>query len=245
MAFRLLIIACLSCLVGCAVYSPTVPCTPLVQKGQVELAVSMRTLFSVDGSAAYSPINHLLVSTEGAVRRGGGNMTVNGAKEEFTDLHRQGSLGLGAYQEFGPDHSFYVAAVGGVGVAAVNVHNGLVGTLAEYTANYTRYYGQVYVAQRGKFISGGFSMRINWLTYSRLALDNVPVDPMSHYYLEPSLFVRAGKGALQSQLTVGVSMPDHTSSGYGANILAARSSLVSLGLVFLPALLTKRGDVAR
>lgn len=244
MASRLLVVVCLNSLASCTVYSPTVPSTPLVQKGQVELVASTRTLLSLDGSVAYSPVNHLLISGEGAIRRGGGNTVVNGVKTEFADVHRQASLGLGAYQKFGPDHSLYAAAVGGVGVAAVGLHNGLLGNLSEYTANYTRYYGQVYVARCGHFISGGLSLRVNWLTFNRLLLDNAPVAPTARFYFEPSFFVRAGKGALQSQFTAGISVPDHTSSDYGASNLAAQSSLVSLGLVFRPSLLKKRGDAA-
>ena len=244
MAFRLLARAYLSFLSGCAVYSPTVPSTPLVQKGGVEVTASMRTLLSLDGNVAYSPIHHLLLSGEGAIRRGGGNKVVNGIKTEFVDVHHQAALGIGTYHEFGPDGVFYAAAVGGVGVAAVNVHNGLLGTLSEYTATYTRYYGQVYVAQRGQFFSGGLSMRVNWLSFNDLSLDNMPVIPIARCYFEPSLFLRAGKGALQTQVTLGISMPDRLSSAYDAKSLAAKSSLVSLGLVFRPALLKKRGDDA-
>ena len=47
-------------LAGCTVYSPTVPSTPLVRKGQVEVVAAMRTLLSLDGSVAYSPANHML-----------------------------------------------------------------------------------------------------------------------------------------------------------------------------------------
>lgn len=244
MSFHLLVVACLIFLSGCAVYSPTVPSTPLVQKGEVEVTASTRTLLSLDGSVAYSPVHHLLLSGEGAIRQGGGNKLVNGVKTEFTDVHRQASLGIGAYHEFGPDGIFYAAAMGGVGMAAVNVHNGLLGTLSEYTANYTRYYGQVYVAHRGQFFSGGLSMRVNWLAFNSLLLDNVPVAPIARSYFEPSLFLRAGQGALQGQLTLGISLPDRPSSAYDANSLAAKSSLVSVGLVFRPALINKQGDDA-
>ncbi|WP_426061056.1 hypothetical protein [Hymenobacter sp. B1770] len=245
MASRLLPIACLGSLSGCAVYSPTVPSTPLVQKGQVELAASMRTLLSLDGSVAYSPINCFLISGEGAIRQTGGNKVVNGMKTGFTDTHRQVSSGVGAYQEFGANRSLYAAAVGGVGVAAANVHYGLLGSLSEYTANYTRYYGQLYMAQRGQLISGGASLRATWLSFNSLLFDHTPIAPVARLYFEPSFFLRAGKGALQTQLTVGISVPARTGSNYDAKYLSARSSLVSLGLVFQPALLKKRGDAAQ
>lgn len=244
MVSRLLLIAGLGGLNGCAIYSPTVPSTPLVQKGQMEVVASMRTFLSLDASVAYSPVNHLLISSEGAVRNTGGNEVVSGVKTRFTDVHRQVSLGLGAYHEFGPARALYAAAVGGIGVADANVHNGLLGNLSEYKANYTRYYGQVYIAQRGNFVTGGGSLRATWLHYNTLLLDNAPVGPASRFYVEPNLFIRAGKGALQTQLTLGISIPARGSSNYDAKFLAARSSLISLGVVFRPALLKKRVDAA-
>ena len=228
-------------LAGCTVYSPTVPSTPLVRKGQVEVVAAMRTLLSLDGSVAYSPANHMLISAEAAIRSGGGNMTVNGMKVPYTDRHRQGSLGIGTYQEFGPERRFYAAAVSGIGMATVNVHNGLFGQLSEYTASYNKYYTQLYVAQRGGFVTGGVSLRTTWLDFNQLRLDGAPIEPVTQFYIEPSFFVQAGKGALQSQLTIGISVPARRSTAYDSKILAAQSSLVSVGLVFRPGLLREAG----
>ena len=46
---------------GCAVYVPTVPSTPLVQKGQVELTAGLRSFTSLEAGAAWAPTAHLLL----------------------------------------------------------------------------------------------------------------------------------------------------------------------------------------
>lgn len=246
MTLRPLPVALLGALASCTVYAPTVPSTPLVHKGQVEVSGATRGFVSLDAAAAWSPAAHLLLTGEGAVRSADLSSTVNGVTTKAHDVHRQGSLGVGTYRLLGGANPLYLGAVGGVGVAAVNVHRGLSLVDDEYTANYLRYYGQVYLAEQGRTVSGGLSVRATGVSFSRLRRDNLPVDPIARFYLEPSVFVRVGNGLLQGQATLGLSLPDRTDkSRYDNSVLAASSTLFSVGLVFRPFLLKQPVEAPR
>lgn len=236
---------------GCAVYAPTVPSTPLLTaKGQVELTAGLRGLNSLEAGGAWSPATHWAVIGESALQSSTTETTTNNVTTTYRDYHRQAGLGLGYYRVLLASR-LYWAAVGGAGFAAVSLHS-IDFAIASpylplpfpyisghYQAQYRRYYGQLYVAQPlGERFTGGVSVRGTWVDYSQLTLDGQSVEPTNRFFLEPTLFMRFGRGPIQAQGTLGLSLP---TSGDKDNPLNKRtapvSGLVSIGVVFRPDLL--------
>jgi hypothetical protein len=222
---------------SCAVYSPTVPSTPLLEKGQTEITVATRSLVAWELDAAWSPASHLLLTAESAYRQNTTNTTTNGSNSSLLGQHRQAGLGIGAYRISKGSSPIYMAAVGGIGLASVNVYDSpIVGSFNHFQADYTRYYGQVYIASQGRLLSEGFSVRGTWVNYRQLLQEDVPIDtPVARFYLEPSVFVRIGRGPLQGMVTAGMSLPNviDQDNDYHAT-LSPTSSLISVGLVVRP-----------
>ena len=229
-------------------YAPTVPSTPLLEKGEAELVVATRSLVAWELDGAVSPAKHLLVTAEGAYRQStSSTSSSNGSSTRFVGQHRQASLGVGAYQ-VSPETKLYMAVVGGVGLASADVVDGdFLRSLGHFEASYTRYYGQVYLAERGRTVSGGISVRGSWVDYDRLLLDGAPVTgPRATFFLEPSVFVRVGRGPLQGMATVGLSLPNvaDRDAAYRST-LSPTSSLISIGLVVRPHLFKTWGAAAQ
>jgi hypothetical protein len=239
----------LALLSSCAVYVPTIPSTPLVtKKGEVEVTGGIRSLSSVEASAAWSPAPHLLLTGETALQASNGSETRNGTTTNYRNVHRQASLGLGTYRLLGQEQAIYLAAVGGLGMASANVYDpnlspiGLFsGPLVHYEAHYLRYYGQVYVARQTPRVNYGASLRSTFVDYSRLQRDGATLASLNRVFLEPTLFVRVGRRALQWQTTVGFSAPLNPSRSHPDHAnLAPSSMLIGTGVVFRPALLRHR-----
>ncbi|RPD47057.1 hypothetical protein DNI29_12945 [Hymenobacter sediminis] len=225
---------------GCSVYTPTIPSTPLVQKGEVEAYAGVRGLMSsAEVGAAWSPVNHVMLTTEAAVR------LVN-ADDSSPSQNRQLNLGAGVYQRFNGTVPMHVALVGGVGHATSDVRNGNISSpgFARYQATYSRYYAQGYVAFFGEeagWLNGGVSCRATWVDYDKLRRNDQPVTPATTFYLEPTVFMRFGQGALQSQLSIGSSLPNARLNGDPADkYLDARNTLIGYGLIFRPGQLPRR-----
>lgn len=222
---------------GCAVYSPTVPSTPLLEKGQVEATVAFRALVATEASLAWSPVPHLLLVGEGAFRGGSSSSSGSGTSTDTLNTHKQVGFGLGSYRISGGKVPLYMAAVAGVGFASVEVTDApLFGTSSRFEANYTRYYGQFYLAQRGEKITLGASVRGTWVQYNKLLQDQGPVSShVAHFYLEPTVFGRFGRGPLQGMFTAGLSLPGSSvRADPFRETLAPTSALVSVGLVVRP-----------
>ena len=245
---------------GCAVYVPTVPATPLLEKGQVEVTAGLRSFRSGELGAAWSPVPHLLVTGEVAGDLGRTSTTVTTPQGPVTylDTHRQGSFGLGYYRAPAGAAGSYVALLGGVGVGrtvffALDDYEATSPYLpfplptrsGVYDARYRRYYGQVYYA-RPAFIGdlkGGFSLRTVWLDYIRLTYDNQPVAPSNRVFLEPTVFVRSDHGPLRYYATAGLSAPLSSDRNNPANGRTATwSLLVSGGIILRPDLLRKHRE---
>lgn len=247
-----LLLFLVTCLSGCAVYVPTVPSTPLLRnKGEVEVTAGMRSLSSFEAGVAWSPAGRLLVSGEAALQASKITETRNNVSSDYYNRHRQAALGLGTYRLLGRQQSTYLAAMGGIGLARATVYDAHfesflfpifgVPAIATYKARYQRYYGQLYVAELKERASYGFSVRGTFVDYSKLQRDNEAVMPSSHFYLEPTWFLRLGKGPIQAQGTVGFSVP------LGADLespdrrnLTPTSMLVSAGVVVRPQLFRRR-----
>jgi len=240
---------------GCAVYVPTVPSTPLLTKNQVELTAGLRGVNSLELDAAWAPTEHLLLAGESAFQGSTTETTTNNVTTTYHDAHRQVGLGLGYYRAPGERSAWYLAAVGGVGFATVDLHSvdfaipspyvpiPLPYVSGHYEAQYFRYYGQVYAARPlGPGVTGGASVRGTLVDYSQLDFDGQAIAPTNRFFIEPTLFIRVGHGVVQGQGTLGLSLP--TSGTSRDNPLSKRtapvSGLVSVGVVFRPDLLRLR-----
>lgn len=251
-----LLSAALILLSGCAVYVPTVPSTPLLRgKGEVELMAALRGVSSLEAGAAWSPVPQLLVTGEAALQTSTGGETRNNVTTNYSNVHRQGGLGLGTYRLLGADKQTYLAAIGGVGFASASVYDNhidgfylfipLFGPLVHYEATYQRYYGQVYIAQQGPLWSYGLSARATFVNYSTLLRNDVSIEPPSRFFLEPTLFVRVGRRAFQGQATFGLSTPLSRGDRQNPDItnLAPISTLISVGVVIRPHFFQHRDEV--
>jgi hypothetical protein len=233
---------------SCAVYVPTVPSTPLLTKGQVEVTAGLRGINSLEVDAAWAPTAHLLLAGESALQGSTTETTTNNITTTYHDSHRQVGLGLGYYQAPSTRSAWYLAAVGGVGFASVDLHSTdfivflflpLPVTSGRYEAKYFRYYGQVYAARPlGSLVTGGISVRGTLVDYARLTYESQPLVPTNHFFLEPILFVRVGHGVVQGEGTLGLSLPTGGDKDNPLNPRTAPvSTLVSVGIIFRPDLL--------
>jgi hypothetical protein len=239
---------------GCAVYVPTVPSTPLLAKNQVEITAGLRGVNSLELDAAWAPTHHLLLAGESAFQGSTNETTTNNVTTTYHDAHRQVSLGLGYYQAPTERSAWYLAALGGVGFASVDLHSVDFGIISiylplplpyasgHYEARYFRYYGQVYAARPlGPLVMGGASLRGTLVDYNRLDFDGQAVAPTNRFFIEPTLFMRIGHGVVQGQGTLGLSLP---TSGDARNPINKRtapvSGLISVGVIFRPDLLKQR-----
>jgi hypothetical protein len=244
----------LALLNSCAVYVPTIPSTPLVEAGQVEVTACLRGFNSLEAGVAWSPAPHLLLSTEAAWQPNSQSTIVSNVTTTYNDSHRQVGFGVGAYRAATARSPLYLAAVGGVGFASMELHSVDVGILsayvplpvpvqgAYYQASYRRYYGQLYAAYKTEGISGGLSVRGTWVDYTRLLADGLPIAPAARFFLEPTLFLRTRPGgAVQGQFTLGISAPvGRQPTELRAQRTAPASMLIGAGVVFRPDMLWHR-----
>ncbi len=236
---------------SCAVYVPTVPSTPLLIQNQVEITAGLRGVNSLEVDAAWAPTAHLLLAGESAFQGGTTEETTNNVTNTYHDSHRQVGLGLGYYRAPSPRSAWYLAAVGGVGFASVQLHSidfaapsvflpiPLPYLSGFYEAQYLRYYGQLYAAHPlSPLITAGASVRGTLVNYTRLDYEGQSLVPTNRFFLEPTLFMRIGHGVVQGEGTLGLSLP---TGGDRSNPLNPRtapvSGLVSLGVIFRPDLL--------
>ena len=237
---------------SCAVYAPTVPATPLLTRGQGQLTASLRGLNALEAGGAWAPTSHLLLTAESAFQSSSTTETTNNVSATYPDYHRQLSLGLGYYQAPSARSAWHLAAVGGVGLASVQLYSvdlkvyfiipvpyvsGL------YEARYRRYYGQLYAARPlGSLVMAGASVRGTLVDYQRLTYQGQPLVPTNRFFLEPTLFMQVGHGVVQGLGTLGLSLPTSgdRNSPYNSRT-APVSGLVSLGIIFRPDLLGRGG----
>ncbi|HEX8428537.1 hypothetical protein [Hymenobacter sp.] len=233
-------------------YVPTVPSTPLLRaKGEVEATAAIRSFSSLEAGAAWLPAGRLLVVGETALQTSEGSETRNSITTNYKNVHWQAGLGLGTYRLLGEKQATYLGALGGVGLAKAEVYGNniesffliipLFGPLVQYKASYLRYYGQVYVAQQGPQVSYGLSVRSMLISYHKLLRNNTPIQSPNKFFLEPSLFVRVGRGPVQGIATLGLSLPGRTHlENPDSRKLAPSSSLISVGVVVRPQLFRHR-----
>lgn len=250
--FPILALAGAALLGGCAVYVPATPSTPLLRsQGEVEVTASIRPQGGLETSAAWVPAEHVLLTVEGGVQQSDGSETRNGVTTDFQNLHKQVGFGVGTYRLLGADKSGYLGAVGGFGLASASMYDshydpfdflfGSADQPAHYQATYQRYYGQLYIAKTTPLLSYGASLRTTFVHYSELTRNNVAISSPTNFYIEPTLFMRIGRGAWQGQATVGFSQPNtmDRDSPDRRNVSPA-SMITSVGVVLRPHLLGHR-----
>jgi hypothetical protein len=252
--FALLPVLGAALLTSCAVYVPTVPGTPLVTKaGQLEVTAAVRGLSSLEAGGAWSPAAHVVVTAETALQVSNGSETANGTTYKYTSVHKQAGVGVGTYRLVGAKQTVYLGAIGGVGVAQANVYDPHADDLilplfgkrptTYFEATYQRYYGQLYAAHLGEVVSYGASTRGTFVHYSQLQRNAEAVASPSNFFIEPTLFLRAGRGPLQFQGTLGLSIPTQYDAGSeNQRNLSPVSMLISAGVVLRPHLLRHRND---
>ena len=160
-------------------------------------------------------------------------------------------LGIGYYHASTGKSRLYLAALGGISFASVNLHDidfaapsislplPVPYVAGFYEARYRRYYGQLYgglpVSER---FTSGFSVRATWVDYTQLLVDGQSFAPASRCFIEPTFFMRFGRGALQGQATLGFSFPVSQDYANPTNSKTAPvSGLFGIGAVFRPHLL--------
>lgn len=228
---------------GCALYVPTVPSTPLVRQGQLEAGANLRAFSSLEATAAYSPLNHVLVAVETSYRQSDWSQTTAGVTTAGVDRHQQLTLGVGTYRTTDGPYPLYIAGVIGAGYATATTHDfdflfPLPQSATTYQAQYMRYYGQLYLAQtqRERLTTGG-SVRATCVQYGALQQNSVTFyNPGTRFFLEPTFFGRLGGGVIQVQGTVGLSMPLNplNKDKEPASVLTPTSLLLSAGIIFRP-----------
>ena len=250
--FPLFVLVGVAFLSGCAVYVPATPSTLLLRsQGEVEVTASVRPQGGLETSAAWVPARYLLLTAEGSVQQGDGSETHNGVTTEYQNLHKQIGMGVGTYRLLGTDQSVYLGALGGFGLAAASIYDshydpfdflfGGTKHLAHYQAAYQRYYGQLYVAKTTPLLSYGASLRTTFVHYSELTRNDMPITTPTKFYIEPTVFMRIGRGAWQGQATLGFSQPNtmDRSSPDRRNVSPA-TTITSFGVVLRPHLLKQR-----
>ena len=247
-----------TCLTGCATaYVPTVPATPLLKRGEVEITAGLRSVVFLETTAAWSPLPHLLLTGELAgTSNETATRTSQGVTTTYRNTQRQGTVGLGYYATPKGPPGTYLAVVGGVGWSQANFfgdddHLGaayvpvipFVVRAGYYDVRYRRYYGQFYCAipLNESESRGGFSLRAVALDYTRLTFAGRPLTPSNRVFLEPSLFFRSRPGPLRGFATFGLSLPLRSDARNFADARTSNwSGLISGGVILRPDLLLRQ-----
>ncbi|KAA9332115.1 hypothetical protein F0P96_11545 [Hymenobacter busanensis] len=223
---------------SCTVYAPMQPVMPLVEsQGQVEVGASVQPTGRLEATAAYSPVQHVVVTGAGTL----------GLKVEPNNYlkTRQAELGLGTYWNLGP--RWLLSTTGGVGAAFADRRYQFIG-VEQFSGNYRKVFGQVGLAHHFADASTvGLTYRL-----ARVQFDNIvdrPLNTVPAFSLlrhEASAFYRQevgkGFGTWYMQGTMGLSIsnlkaPSHTDTfdpvkdqqWYSAGVPAP---FVSLGVVW-------------
>jgi hypothetical protein len=237
-------------LVGCASYTPILPSTPLVQKGEVEASATWMLPNVKTVGVAYSPVKHLLVEGQYADR---GNRKTS--KTDTLGIRsRQYEIGLGYYHSFKND-SWYVGAIGGYGQVWTRNHNYylpialLSDRYIDRDSRYLKYFGQVYGAYQTSTTSDsdfrvavGLSLRYTAvrLTYLSEVNSGYPVGARTKFYTEPTGFLRMGNTFVQGQLYAGLAATTYKNETFDNSIWPQTRLQLGAGVVLNPTRIYQR-----
>ncbi|WP_400192184.1 hypothetical protein [Hymenobacter sp. B81] len=245
---RLLLPALPVLLSACSVYAPMQPAAPLLtDRGQAEVAAHVHLNGQVVGSAAYSPVKHVLVLAGGAFKADGRDTTYA--------RNQQLEGGLGFYLT--PTPHLVLSGLGGYGQARSArgfADAPLFGTseLMHYTSRYHKVFGQASAVWEWDYVALGAVYRLTQARFDELLVNGQPV-PLRHLTRhEPTLLMRFGfmptreQSWLQFQTAFGASW----GAGYTDEQLLRQPStvryvrqsalLATVGVVFYPHRLPKR-----
>ncbi|QIX62327.1 hypothetical protein HER32_14525 [Hymenobacter sp. BT18] len=195
----------LSVLTSCTIYTPLQPPAPAIRaKGDLDASVGLRLSTHVEGSATYSPLNHVLVRLAG----GGTPLPPAGPTVQFAMAQVEGSLGT--YWPLGPRWMAGGLAGLGIGRSRLRYPQSIYGE--NYRARFRRPYGEVYLQwYASPYVAVGTTYRLTQARYSSFTNAGVPTAVRNVVRSEPLLFVRTGpdrntaSGAIQGQLSIGLS----------------------------------------
>ena len=237
---------------SCAVYLPATPSTPLLRsQGEVEVTASALPPGKLEVSAAWVPAASILLTLEAGMLQTSNDEVGNNANSEDQNQHRQVGVGFGTYRLLRADKSVYLGIVGGMGISWASIYDGEFDShlvaftrspqLTLYKAAYQRSYCQLYVAKTSRLLSYGASLRSTFVHYRTLTRNDVPITSTASFYLEPTAFMRIGRGAWQGQIVLGTSLPNavDANSPDMANV-SPFSMITSVGIVLRPHLLRHR-----
>ncbi|SDX76572.1 hypothetical protein [Hymenobacter psychrophilus] len=240
----------ISLMMGCSVYEPLRPAAPLLRaKGEAEVAVGGYLSGRLEGSAAYSPLNHLVL-------RAAGGMTVNQG-ESAGFRNRQFELGMGTYRQLPAD--WLIGGGGGYGRGEGNRaftregfgSNRDTTSYFDYAARYHTVFADAFLAHEGSWTTWGVAYRLSQVRFASLTNNGLPLPLRRMTRNEPMVFVRfggwhKGKRWWQVQVATSLSWSSDYMAGRGAYLpqpLADTKEarvLTSVGLVVYPHLLARR-----
>lgn len=177
---------------SCSVYVPLQPSAPMLRsKGESEAAANVYLSGRLEGSIAYSPVNHVLV------RAAGGLLPNNG---DSVDFHiRQFELGAGAYWPL--SDRWLVGAMGGYGRGQSSRRFTRSSLLFDpdpmtiqfdYASRFHKVYGETFVAYESEWATIGAAYRLSQVHFSSLTNNGLPVDLRRMTRSEPMFFLRFG-----------------------------------------------------
>ncbi|GAA4493495.1 hypothetical protein GCM10023172_02120 [Hymenobacter ginsengisoli] len=227
-------------------YAPMQPVMPLVrQRGQVEVGASAQLTGRVEATAAYSPVQRVVVA---------GGLT---AAPRLSDQHflvtRQYEVGAGLYQPLG--RRWLLSGLGGGGQAYC--HRGYVdlgifgsGVYSEYEARYSKYFGQLGVAHIQQKDTYSLNYRFTQVNFDYLTdaeYGPLPLSAMTRHELALSVRSDIGKSRRwQLVTTLGLSVAstsrqddnqspyNESARHYHANRNLLPAFLMSFGVVYQP-----------
>lgn len=232
----------LGTLTGCSVYAPLQPGTPLLHaKGEAEVTGSAYLSGRIEGSAAYSPINHLLVRVAGGQKTGGGDSS-------YFRI-RQAEASLGTYWQV--QDEWMVGATLGYGGGQSSRRFEETRLLVfrpdsaysnQYYARFSKVHAEGYLAYEGGGATVGGAYRLSQVRFASLTNNGRPLPMRRMTRLEPMLFLRFGGSRrglpwLQGQLATSVSLsPDYLRSRADSQIDDVKEGrlFTSFGLVIYP-----------
>ena len=180
-----------SLLVSCSVYAPLQPATPLLHaKGEAEVTASAYLSGRLEGSVAYSPLNHLVV------RAAGGLTTTQKDSAGFSN--RQFELSVGTYRQLGPEWLMGGSGGYGHGEGHRNFWLGRAELFSDttiyrrYAARYHTLFADIFVAHEGPWSTWGVAYRLSQVRFGSLTNNGQPVPLRRMTRNEPMVFVRLG-----------------------------------------------------
>jgi hypothetical protein len=230
------------------------PIAPVLRdKNQAEAAAAVHINGRIQGNVAYSPIQHLLLTTAGSYQK-------RGSTEDTTHFcNRQYEVGIGTYWPVAK--SWLFSGQLGYGQAeSQRAFKGIRNIVVldpgydKYRTHYNKFYGQVAASVDISRVTLGLSYRRTWIDFKSLTYNEEALPFRRMIRNEPMLFVRTGvtrqtASFLKLQATLGGSFNSGNNLNnaddpldWHRNNLREDIITYSIGLIFHPHYLPKRTE---